>query len=310
MENPIKALLPVNSCKTKPLSLRKRKKIVAFDFFNYAFLGLFGIVCILPLIYVVMLSFAAKSDYLNAALLVVPRNFNLECYKAIFFQERVGNAFAISVLVTLVSVVYSMTLTSLGAYVFTKKNVPGLKIIFSFILVTMFFGGGLVPFYLTVLKTTGIDNLFSLFIPFGINTFNMIILRNFFNQVPTSLVESCKLDGAGEFTILFKFVMPLSTAGLATVSLFYLVGKWDDWYWPSILLPSKINLYPLALELRQALNHEAGEGHGTGGWDPTKVFAQGQNAAMIVISLLPIMAIYPFLQKYFVKGVMLGSIKT
>lgn len=288
----------------------KKQRMKLFDWINYFILGLFAIICVLPLVYVVLLSFSSKADYLQASLIVIPRHFNLECYKAIFFQERVGTAFGISVLVTVASVIYSMILTSLGAYAFTKKNVPGLKIIFSLIVLTMFFGGGLVPFYLTVRNTTGINNLWCLFIPFGINTFNMIILRNFFMQVPESLIESCRLDGAGEFTILFRFVLPLSTAGIATVSLFYLVARWDDWYWPSILLPSKTDLYPLALELRQALNNEAGEGHGQGGWDPTKVFPQGQNAAMIVIALLPIMAIYPFLQKYFVKGVMIGSVKT
>ena len=224
------------------------------------------------------------------------------------YQDKIFQAFGVSLLVTIGSVVYSLVLTSLGAYAFTKKDVPGLKIIFFFIICTMFFGGGLVPFYLTVNNTVGTENLWSLIIPFGINTFNMIVLRNFFNQVPESIIDSCRLDGASEFRILFSFVIPLSKAGVATIMMYYLVAKWDDWYWPAIFLQERSDLAPLALKIRQGLNNERGEGQG-GGWDPSKVFEQGSNAAMIVIGLIPILVIYPLLQKYFPKGVMIGAVK-
>ena len=137
----------------------------------------------------------------------------------------------------------------------------------------------------------------------------MIILRNFFNQVPADIIDSCRLDGAGEWRILFWFVIPLSKAGIATIALYYLVAKWDDWYWPSFLLANSKELSPLALKIREGLNNARGEGQG-GGWDPTRVFEQGSNAAMMIIGLIPIMAIYPFLQKYFSQGVMLGAIKS
>jgi putative aldouronate transport system permease protein len=206
-----------------------------------------------------------------------------------------------------VYIAYAMALTSLGAYAFTKKDVPGLKIIFMLILFTMFFGGGLVPFYLVVSDTVGTENLASIIIPFGINTFNMIILRNFFSQVPDSIIESCRLDGASEFRILFTFVIPLSKAGMATIILYYLVGKWDDWYWPAILLANTPRLAPLALKIRQGLNNERTEIGG--GWDPSKTCPEATNAAMMIIGLIPIMAVYPFLQRYFTKGVMLGGVK-
>ncbi len=287
----------------------RRHKMDAFDYVNYIFLGLFSLLCLFPIIYVLLLSFSSKGDYLNASIMVFPKHFNFENYKVTLYQDKIAQAFLISIVVTAGSVVYSMVLTALGAYAFTKKDVPGLKIIFGLIIVTMFFGGGLVPFYLTVEGTVGTENLWSLIIPFGVNTFNMIIMRNFFSQVPESIIESCRLDGASEIVILFRFVLPLSTAGLATIMLYYLVAKWDDWYWPAILLSDSPDLAPLALKIRQGLNNERGEGQG-GGWDPTKVFEQGQNAAMIVIGLIPIMAVYPFLQKYFAKGVMLGSVKS
>lgn len=289
----------------------RRNLFKIFDYFNYAFLTLFALICIFPVIYVVLLSFSSKADYLSASLMVLPKHFNFEAYKLIFFQGRVGYAFLISIFLTVVGTLYSMLLTMFGAYAFTKKNVPGLKIIFTIIIITMFFSGGLIPFYLTTVNLLGINNLVCLIIPFGINTFNMIVLRNFFSQVPESLIESCKLDGANDLRILFEFVVPLSKAGIATVSLFYLVAKWDDWYWPSIFLNSKDMLYPLALELRNVLHNAQSEGYGPGGQvDSSLLFDQGKNAAMIVVSVLPILCVYPFLQKYFVKGVMIGSIKS
>lgn len=286
----------------------RKNKMTAFDWVNYTILGIFALVCVLPCIYELLLSFSSKNDYLNANLIVFPKHFNFENYKVTLYQDKIFQAFGVSLVVTIGSVIYSLVLTSLGAYAFTKKDVPGLKIIFFFIICTMFFGGGLVPFYLTVNDTVGTENLWSLIIPFGINTFNMIVLRNFFNQVPESIIDSCRLDGASEFRILFSFVIPLSKAGVATIMMYYLVAKWDDWYWPAIFLQERSELAPLTLKIRQGLNNERGEGQG-GGWDPSKVFEQGSNAAMIVIGLIPILIIYPLLQKYFTKGVMIGAVK-
>ena len=286
----------------------RKNKMTAFDWVNYTILGVFALVCVLPCIYELLLSFSSKNDYLNANLIVFPKHFNFENYKVTLYQDKIFQAFGVSLVVTIGSVIYSLVLTSLGAYAFTKKDVPGLKIIFFFIICTMFFGGGLVPFYLTVNDTVGTENLWSLIIPFGINTFNMIVLRNFFNQVPESIIDSCRLDGASEFRILFSFVIPLSKAGEATIMMYYLVATWDDWYWSAICLQERSELAPLALKIRQGLNNERGEGQG-GGWDPSKVFEQGSNAAMIVIGLIPILIIYPLLQKYFTKGVMIGAVK-
>lgn len=291
---------------------KKKIKIDAFTIFNYAFLTLFAILCILPCIYVLLMSFADKADQMrtqiNGGFFIIPLGFNFENYKVTLFQDKIFRAFGISILVTGVSVVYSLILTAFGAYAFTKRDCPGIRIFFYIIVFTMFFGGGLVPFYLTVKDLIGVNNLYSLIIPFGINTFNMIILRNFFNQVPDSVIDSCRLDGASEFRILFQFIIPLSKAGVATVLLYYLVGKWDDWYWPAIFLADSPDLAPLALKIRQGLNNQRGEGQG-GGWDPTRTFPDGTNSAMIVIGLIPIMIVYPFLQKYFSKGVMVGAVK-
>ena len=288
---------------------KKKYKIKVFDVVNIFLLTLFALLCLYPFFNQILISFATKADYYDATLLVWPKHFTLDSYKFILYQDRVGYAFLISLLVTVGGTLYNMALTVLGAYVLTKKGMPGRGIFFGFILITMFFGGGLIPFYLTIKEIGLLDNILSVILPFGINTFNMIILRNFFNQVPESMIESCKLDGAGEFTILLRFVLPLSKAGLATVALFYMVERWNDWYWPLMFLSSP-NKFPLALELHNILSNSQSSGIGGGGdIDPGVLFEEGKQSAMIVISMIPILLVYPFVQKYFVKGVMIGSVK-
>ncbi len=294
----------------KNAAFKKRKhKIKAFDLVNIFLLTLFALLCLYPFFNQVMISFATKSDYYNATLLVWPKNFTWDSYKFILYQDRIGYAFLVSLFVTAAGTLYNMTLTVLGSYVLTKKHMPGRGIFFGFVLITMFFGGGLIPFYLTIKELGLMNHILSVILPFGINTFNMIILRNFFHQVPESMLESCKLDGAGEFTVLLRFVLPLSKAGLATVALFYMVERWNDWYWPMMFL-SDPDWFPLALELRNILSNSQSTGIGGGGdVDPGILFEEGKQSAMIVISMIPILMVYPFVQKYFVKGVMIGSVK-
>ena len=305
-EKTLQAKTPINN--ENPVKLHKKKKLTVYNVVVYGVLGIFSLLCFFPLAYVLLLSFSTEADWMNSTLLVIPKNFHFENYKANLLAGYIPQAFGNSIFLVVAKTLYQMTLTSLAAYAFTRKDVPGIRIIFTLFVIPMFFGGGLTPFYLVVDSTIGTENLWSLIIPFGIGTFNMIILRNFFSQVPESIIDSCRLDGASEFRILFSFVIPLSKAGIATIILYYLVAKWDDWYWPSIFLSDSPDLAPLALKIRNGLNDLRGEGEG-GGWDVTKVYAQGMSAATMVIGLIPIMAIYPFLQKYFAKGVMLGSVK-
>ena len=296
----------------QPKSKKKKKnKISIFDIFNHIFLVIFALICIFPVLYEILLSFSSKADFMDANFLVIPKHFNLNSYKYIFGQGRVLKAFGISLLITVAGTLYSMILTCFGAYVFTRKNMPGQKILFTIIIFTMFFGGGIIPFYLVVKDVVGLNNIWCLILPFGINSFNMIIMRNFFNQVPYELIESAKLDGASEFRILFQIVIPLSKAGIATIVLWYVISYWDAWYWASFFLSKNTDLYPLALELRNLLQGFSGSNpiDPSIGLQGDQLFAQGQQAATIVVSIFPILVFYPFLQKYFVKGQMLGAVK-
>ena len=255
-----------------------------------------------------MLSVSSRDDFLNARFLVFPHHFNLEMYKLILFQDSIGRSFLISIVVTITSTLYSMLLLSFGAYALIKENLPGKKIFFTLLLITMFFGGGLIPTVLTLRSLHLTDSYLGLILPFGISAFNIILLRNFFAQVPRSVMESCRIDGANDFRCLFQFLLPLSKAGLATISVFTIVGKWNDWYWPMVLLSDE-RMYPLAYQVKMALS-ATGDNLEAGIIDMTKVFAEGRNGAIIVISLLPIAIVFIALQKYFVQGVMLGAVKS
>lgn len=293
-----------------PLVHKKKKKCVSvWTVLIYAFIVLFTLACLVPIVYEVLLSFASKEDYLQSDFLIFPVHFNFENYKIILLQDRIPIAFLISVFLTVVNLVYSMAIDILAAYVLAQRDLPGGKIFFTFLLIPMFFSGGLVPFYLTLRSLNLTNNLLGLILPFGVGGFNVILLRNFFAQVPNDIIESASLEGVSDFRVLWQFVLPLSKAGIATISLFILVGKWNDWYWPMILL-TEDNLFPLALELRNVLNSTRADLIPDGSVDMNVIFAEGRNAAMIIVALLPIMAIYPFLQKYFVKGIMIGAIKS
>lgn len=305
-----KILQPITPTTNKEPKLHKKKKITVYNVCVYTFLGLLALFCAFPLIYITLLSFSTEADWMKSSmLLVIPKEFHFENYKANLLAGYVLQAFGNSIFLVVVHTIYQMALTSLAAYAFTRKETPGLRFIFTLFLIPMFFGGGLLPFYLTVQATTGLNNMASLIIPFGLSGFNMLVLRNMFSAIPESVIESCKIDGASDLRILVQFVLPLSKAGLATIALFYIVDTWNEWYWASIFLQD-IELYPLALLVRQSLNPgEMAADRWKGTYDSTKTYGEGLNAAMTMLALAPILAIYPLLQKYFTQGVMVGSVK-
>ena len=289
------------------MNVRKKSGLFAphaFDYIVSAVLLLFALGCLYPFVHMLLISFASEGDYYSAVTIVIPRHFTLNAYAFVLLESRIGLSFLESVLITGIYIVYALFLTSLGAYALTKTQMPGHKIFFAFILISMFFGGGLIPFYLTVRGLGLIDSWASVIIPFGINSFYMIILRNFFYHFFDSVLEACKLDGANEFTIFLRFVLPLSKAALITIGLFYLVDKWNDWYWPMIFINSS-EKYPLALEVRNILS-------GTSSIDYSASdlsYRSGKEAATIILSIIPIAMIVPFAQKFLVRGVMIGSVK-
>ncbi len=283
---------------------------IAFNLFNYGFLGLLCLVCLYPIIYVL---FASVSDpgllMQHKGLLLAPLEFTLKGYQLIFKDSAILSSYLNTLVYVTAGTVFSMMLTIMGAFALSRSNLMLKKPIMFYIVFTMFFGGGLIPWYLLMRQLGLYDNLAAMVIPGGIATWDMIIMRTAFQSVPQDLEDAAIIDGASQFRILVDVVLPLSKATLAVILLYYIVGKWNDWFRALVLMPSR-EKWPLQLVLREYLIRENSE----------TVRANVENSlvdsyrelakyCMVVISSAPILCIYPFIQKYFVKGVMLGSVK-
>ena len=282
----------------------------AFVFFNTIFLAILSLVCLYPIIYVVFASFSDSSKLMaHSGLLFRPLNFNMNAYYAVFKNPSILTGYRNTLFILVVGTVYSVTLTSLGAYVLSRRNFLMRNFFMMAITFTMFFNGGLIPFYMIVKKIGLYNSLLSLIIPLGISTYNLIIMRTSFAAVPAELEEAALIDGAGHWTILFKIYIPVSKAIIAVMVLYYGVGLWNGWFYSMIFLADR-SKFPLQLILREILiqNDTSSVMSGVGVEDGFSV-AETVKYAVIVIGTLPILCIYPFVQKYFVKGVMIGAVK-
>lgn len=268
------------------------------------------IVTFYPLLYVAFASISKPSMLIqHRGLLLIPLGLEFGSYGLVFKNPMISKGYINTIFIVLTGTTVNLLMTSLGAYVLSRKGVYWKKLFMIIIVFTMFFGGGLIPTYLLV-KNLGLTNTrWALIIPNAISTYNMIIMRTSFMSIPDSLEESARIDGAKDFTILFKIVLPLSMPVIAVMILFYGVGHWNSWFNAMIYLRNR-QLYPLQLILREILISSDTTQMLTNisGLDQEPV-QETVKYATIVIATLPILTIYPFLQKYFVKGVMIGALK-
>jgi putative aldouronate transport system permease protein len=281
-----------------------------FNVINYTFLVLLVIATLYPLLYVLFASFSDSSQLLaNKGLLWKPVGFSLDAYKSVLANPGIGIGFRNTLFIVVFGVIVNLFMTALGAYVLSRKNVMWNKVFMFFIVFTMFFGGGLIPLYLIVKGVGLLDSLWSTILPFAISTFNLIIMRTSFMGIPDSLEESAKIDGANHFTILFRIIIPLSMPVIAVMILYYAVDKWNGWFYASVFIKSR-ELFPLQLVLREILIANSTESMSAGASAGDR-FQIGETIkyATIMVATIPILCIYPFLQRYFVKGVMVGSLK-
>lgn len=289
----------------------KRGRNDAFDYINIFFLLLLAMIVLLPFYFTVIKSFMSQKDWLfSKGTIPFPTKFTLENYTGVFKSGKISVGYMNSVIYTVLGVAYSMFLTSTMAYGLSKRSFPGRKIIQNLVVFTMYFGGGLVPYFLVV-KGLGLYNMRAAVIVAtgGLNVFNMIIMRTFFEQLPRDLEEAAIVDGAGQLRVFVQIILPLVKPMLATVTLFYAVDRWNEWFASSLFLADG-SKWPIQLVLRQILwsttafrklvPQEAGR----------PFFTEGIKASAVIITMLPIMCVYPFLQKYFVKGIMVGAIKS
>ena len=267
-------------------------------------------ICLYPFLNVLAYSLSGYNAVLSGDVTFYPIEFTLDAYKQILGRAQIWIAMRVTIFVTLMGTAIGLVLTIFAAYALSRKNLPGKKLLSGLILFTMYFSGGIIPTFLVVKNLGMYDSLSSLYIPQAINVFNFIVMRTFFRQLPESLEEAAKIDGASDMGVLLKIFLPLSVPIIATIGLFYAVQYWNG-YFDALIYIQSPDKFTLQLRLRSLLfadelnNAGGGNVEGIG----TQVMTQSLKMACVAVSTIPILLVYPWLQKYFVKGVMLGSVK-
>ncbi len=289
--------------------VKKRRKPVSsriFDIVVYILLFLVAMVTIVPFLQVVTISLSPPEVVASYGLHLIPTKIDLEGYRSIFKYKLLWTSYRNTIVRTLFGTALSMLLYVIAAYPLSKKYLPNRRFWIFFIIFTMYFSGGMIPSYLLINNWLKLSNtIWALILPPAMSAYNLIIVRNFFESIPDSLEESARIDGARETTVLFKIVVPLSMPVLATVSLWCIVGHWNAWY-DCMLYIRDDTKYVLQYTLQRILLDGQVQDLDHIG---TKVNTETMKMASIVVSILPIMIIYPFVQKYFTKGVMIGAVK-
>ncbi|AIQ43749.1 carbohydrate ABC transporter permease [Paenibacillus sp. FSL R7-0297] len=278
--------------------------------FNYLLLTLAGILCLLPLLHLASLSLSGKDAVLSGFVTLWPVEFTLSSYTMLFEGTPVVRAFGNSLLITLVGVAASMLFTIFAAYPLSRRDFYGRRTLTLAIVFTMLFTGGLIPTYLVVSSLGLVDSYAALWLPALVSTYNMMIMRSFFENIPEELVEAARIDGSGEWRLLAGIILPLSLPVLATIGLFYGVYYWNSFFNVMIYMnsPEKINLTVLIQQMvkSQAVLQELNTMNSQ---EVVNITPEGIKAAGIMVMVIPMLIVYPLLQRYFVKGVTIGAIK-
>lgn len=294
-------------------AVRSRRGISTFDIGAYILLAIIAIITFFPFYNVLIISFAKFEAITKSKLYVLPISFDLAAYKLLLQDVKFWRSFLVSVIVTVGGVAFSMCISVAGAYALSKKGMPGRNFILSLILITMFFNGGLIPFYLIVKSLGLVNNLLVMMIPAGLNTMYLIIMKNYFGTLPESLEESAKIDGANDMYILLKIIVPISMPFVATFALFYAVERWNEWWYALLFISDSVKM-PLQIHLRETLITSSSSLNSMAltmaeQQKTAMIYTPSLQMAAIVVTCLPIVMVYPFLQKHFTKGLLVGSIK-
>lgn len=283
------------------------KKWTLFTVFNTLLLSLVFIVTVYPIVYIIAVSFSDSGYILQNKVILWPRGFNIEAYKEILSSTRIPKAYLNTILYTTVGTFINLLMTALAAYPLSRPDFFGRKFFMVMIVLTMFLTGGMIPTYLIVQKLGLLDSMWAIVIPNAIWTIELLILKSFFENLPDSMRESALIDGASELRILFNIVLPLSKPALASIGLFYFMGHWNSYFIPMIYLNDS-SLHPLQVVLRNMLMNTELQ-NANSAIERNLLTPEALKNATIFITMIPVLIIYPFAQKYFAKGVMLGSEK-
>ncbi len=278
-----------------------------FSVINYILLTVIGFIMFYPMFYVFIVSISS-AEYINqGAISFWPKGINFEAYSRVFQNESIWIGYKNTILYTVVGTIINVVVTAMCAYPLSRKDFYGRGPITVLITLTMFFSGGMIPLYLVINGLNIMNTMWAVILPTTISTYNMIVMRTSFEAIPVSLIESAHLDGANDIKILAKIVLPLSKPIIATMVLFYAVTHWNS-YFPAMLYLNDQSKYPVQVIMRDIVIEgdmaQAGDVSGI-----MNVVATNYKYAVIIISVIPILVVYPFIQKYFTKGVMIGAVK-
>lgn len=286
--------------------IKMTKEDIEVDIFAYAFMTILALLTLLPFMNVVSKALSAEWAVVSGNVGIIPVGFQLDSMKIVVASKEFLTAFGNSVLVTFVGTLLTLLVTGMTAYPLSKRNMPGMKFILFMFVFTMFFNGGMIPTYLLMKNLHLLNKRSVLILPALINIYHMLIIKNYYESLPESLEESAKLDGASNFTILFKIIIPLSIPVYASITVFTSVMKWNDYFGPMLYISSPalktlpLYLRDLIAEAQDVINRSNNLGD---------VSPEGVTSAAIIASTVPILLVYPFLQKYFIKGMLIGSVK-
>lgn len=280
-----------------------------FEALNYAFLAITALLCIFPMLHILAVSLSSNVAVNSNSVVIWPIGFQMNTYEFVIGGQKFYSAFLISIERTVLGIVINMVLTTLAAYPISmsRRKFKSREFYVWFFIITMLFNGGLIPSYLVVKNAGFIDKIWALVIPGAVPVFNVILLQNFFKELPNEISESAVIDGAGHWTILFRILIPLSKPVIATLILFVAVAHWNSWF-DGMLYMNRPENYPLQTYLQtivvqidvNAVNDIS---------QIKNICQENSKAAQIITAMLPILVVYPFLQKYFAKGIILGSVK-
>lgn len=290
------------------------RKLSFSQFLIALLIGLFSLACLFPFLMVISGSLSTENDIMKYGYSLIPKTITFDSYKILLLgSNRIFEAYGVSTFVTVVGTALSLFLTSMGAYVMARRSFKYRNILSVFVIITMLFSGGLVPWYIVIVRYLHLkDTIWALIFPSLGNAFNMFLIRNFMLSIPEDIHESAKMDGAGEFRIYYRLIMPLALPVLATVGLFVALGYWNDWFL-GLMFVDKQELQPLQLLLRTLISNVDFLKNSSNAVAIQRISAQipseSIKMALTVITIGPIIFLYPFLQRYFVKGLMVGAVK-
>jgi putative aldouronate transport system permease protein len=285
---------------------------IIINIISYGGITIFALICIFPFLYVLLYSITPYSEYLANPLQLIPSRIDLTAYKQILRFPLIYSGYKVTLFVTVIGTVMNLLLLVVSAYPLTKKNLKGRNLILAFITFTMFFNGGMIPNYLLIKELGLYNKIWALIVPGAISAFNLILMKNFITAtIPETLEEAAIIDGANEFIVLVKIIIPLSKPAIATFAIFCAVGHWNSYFSAIIYIVSR-QLWPLTVVLRELIIES-----NTGLIDQAVELVNSSERsnpftlkmAVIIVATLPIITIYPFFQRYFIKGMMIGSVK-